>query len=182
MGGRSAPDAASALAAIQQNKDDAASPAVPGFVAALRHVLRHPQLDAAFKDLVLTLPSKPTWPTSWTVVDPQRIHALREAMRLQLAQRCASTGNGPSMLTSTTVPIRPTPKCQRAPCLGGSVLTMLCLAPCASGDAIWPGRVYQRFKDASNMTDRFNALSALVVSGHGLAARCPGLVPQNVQA
>jgi len=29
--------------------------------------------------------------------------------------------------------------------------------------------VYQQFKDASNMTDRFNALSALVVSGHALA-------------
>jgi aminopeptidase N len=29
----------------------------------------------------------------------------------------------------------------------------------------------QRFKDANNMTDRFNALSALVASGHALAAQ-----------
>ncbi len=47
---------------------------------------------------------------------------------------------------------------------------MLCLAARASGDVIWPGRAYQRFKDAGNMTDRFAALSALVGSAHPLAA------------
>jgi len=31
------------------------------------------------------------------------------------------------------------------------------------------GQVYQQFKDAGNMTDRFNALSALVGAGHALA-------------
>jgi aminopeptidase N len=49
-------------------------------------------------------------------------------------------------------------------------LTQLCLAAVASGDAVWPGKTYQRFKDAGNMTDRFNALAALVSSGHPLAA------------
>jgi aminopeptidase N len=39
------------------------------------------------------------------------------------------------------------------------------------GDTVWPGKAYQRFKDASNMTDRFNALAALVTSGHELAAQ-----------
>jgi aminopeptidase N len=34
---------------------------------------------------------------------------------------------------------------------------------------VWPGRAYQRFKDAGNMTDRFNALNALVSSGQALA-------------
>ena len=48
-------------------------------------------------------------------------------------------------------------------------LTMLCLAARSSGDAVWPGKALQRFKEASNMTDRFNALSALVVSGNPLA-------------
>ncbi len=46
---------------------------------------------------------------------------------------------------------------------------MLCLAAQASGDTVWPGKAYQRFKDAGNMTDRFNALQALVSSGHALA-------------
>jgi aminopeptidase N len=31
---------------------------------------------------------------------------------------------------------------------------MLCLAARQSGDAVWPGRAWQRFKDAGNMTDR----------------------------
>jgi aminopeptidase N len=55
--------------------------------------------------------------------------------------------------------------------LVGLALTQLCLAARASGDAVWPGKAYQRFKDASNMTDRFNALSALVISGHPLATQ-----------
>ena len=46
---------------------------------------------------------------------------------------------------------------------------MLCLAARTSGDTVWPGKTYQRFKTATNMTDRFNALSALVSSGHELA-------------
>jgi aminopeptidase N len=48
-------------------------------------------------------------------------------------------------------------------------LAMLCLDAQARGDAVWPGRAYQRFKDAGHMTDRFQALSALVHSGHALA-------------
>jgi hypothetical protein len=46
-------------------------------------VLRDPQLDAAFKDLVLTLPSE-LHRRAAGEVDPQRVHAVREAMR-QLA-------------------------------------------------------------------------------------------------
>ena len=53
--------------------------------------------------------------------------------------------------------------------LAGMALSQLCLAARTSGDAVWPGKAYQRFKDAGNMTDRFNALSALVVSGQPLA-------------
>jgi aminopeptidase N len=45
----------------------------------------------------------------------------------------------------------------------------LCLAARSSEDTIWPGKAYQRFKDADNMTDRLGALSALVHSGHELA-------------
>ena len=32
----------------------------------------------------------------------------------------------------------------------------------ATGDAVWPGRAFQRFKDSTNMTDRLGALEALV--------------------
>jgi aminopeptidase N len=40
----------------------------------------------------------------------------------------------------------------------------------ATGDTVWPGRAYQRFKDASNMTDRQGALQALVAAHAELAA------------
>ena len=53
---------------------------------AMRSVLRHPQLDAAFKELVLTLPGETYIAEQLDVVDPQRVHAVREAMREQLAQ------------------------------------------------------------------------------------------------
>jgi len=57
--------------------------------------------------------------------------------------------------------------------LSGMALTMLCLAARPAGNAhaegVWPGKAYQNFKSAHNMTERFNALSALVVSGHELA-------------
>jgi aminopeptidase N len=53
-------------------------------------------------------------------------------------------------------------------------LTHLCLAAKRSGDVIWPGKTHQRFKDAHNMTDRFNALNALVISGHDLATPALG--------
>jgi aminopeptidase N len=50
-------------------------------------------------------------------------------------------------------------------------LLHLCLAARETNDTVWPGKTLQRFKDAGNMTDRFNALSALVASGHALAAQ-----------
>ncbi|MPN48240.1 Aminopeptidase N [bioreactor metagenome] len=46
---------------------------------------------------------------------------------------------------------------------------MLCLHAARTGDTVWPGKTYQSFKDAGNMTDRFGALAALVGSGHELA-------------
>lgn len=55
------------------------------FVEAMRGVLRHPQLDAAFKELMLTLPGESYIAEQLAVVDPQRVHAVREAMRQQLA-------------------------------------------------------------------------------------------------
>jgi len=139
------------------------------YMAAMRSVLRHPTLDAAFKELVLTLPSETYIAEQLDVVDPQRIHAVREAMREQLAgalltdwqwafeAHCQNGGYRPDTLSSG----------RRA--LAGLALSMLCLAARSAGDLVWPGKAYQRFKDADNMTDRFNALSALVHTGHALA-------------
>ena len=58
---------------------------------------------------------------------------------------------------------------------GKRALANLALQMCVAdavqrGDDIWPGKAYQRFKDAGQMTDRLGALSALVHGHSPLAA------------
>ena len=140
------------------------------YVEAMRTVLRHATLDAAFKELVLTLPGETYIAEQLDVVDPQRVHAVRESMREQLAQALAPDWEWAYEAHKDSGAYRPDPVSSGRRALAGLALTQLCLAARASGDTVWPGKAYQRFKDASNMTDRFNALAALVSSGHELAA------------
>ncbi|MBA3059265.1 MAG: aminopeptidase N [Gammaproteobacteria bacterium] len=139
------------------------------YVGAMRAVLRHPALDASFKELVLTLPSETYIAEQLDVVDPQRIHAVREAMRAQLASALAPDWQWAFETHANNGAYRPDAVSAGRRALTGLALTQLCLAARDSGDNLWPGKAYQRFKDADNMTDRFNALNALVNSGHELA-------------
>jgi aminopeptidase N len=136
---------------------------------AMRSVLRHPDLDAAFKELVLTLPAETFIAEQLDVVDPQRIHAVRESMREQLATALHADWERAYEGNSDSGAYSPDPVSSGRRALAGLALTHLCLAARTGGDTVWPGRAYQRFKDASNMTDRFNALAALVSSGSNLA-------------
>jgi aminopeptidase N len=140
------------------------------YIDAMRSVLRHPTLDAAFKELVLTLPSETYIAEQLDVVDPQRIHAVREAMRAQLANALLPDWAWAHEQHRDNGAYRPDPVSAGRRALAGMALTYLCLAARDSGDVVWPGKALQRFKDADNMTDRFNALSALMGSGHELAA------------
>ncbi|HYF19238.1 MAG TPA: DUF3458 domain-containing protein, partial [Ramlibacter sp.] len=139
------------------------------FVEAMRAVLRHPKLDAAFKELVLTLPSETYIAEQLEVVDPQRVHAVREAMREELAAALQPDWAWAWEQHQENGAYRPDPVSSGRRALAGLALTHLCVAARRSADPVWPGKAYQRFKDAGNMTDRFNALSALVVSGHELS-------------
>ncbi len=160
----------SALDAIQQNKDLIGQAVLSdALIEALRNVLRHPMLDAAFKDLALTLPSENYIADQLDVVDPQRVHALRENMRLQLATALQADWQWAWDAHKNNGAYSPDAKSSGRRALAGLAMTMLCVAAVHSGDTVALGRVYQQFKDAGNMTDRFNALSALVVSGHALA-------------
>ena len=141
------------------------------YIEAMRSVLRHPTLDAAFKELVLTLPSETYIAEQLEVVDPQRIHAVREAMRLQLATALHADWEWAFAVHEGNGGYRPDPVSSGRRALAGMALSFLCLAAAHSGDDVWPGKTLQRFKDAGNMTDRFNALQALVASGHPLAAQ-----------
>ncbi|WP_372659464.1 aminopeptidase N [Hydrogenophaga sp.] len=159
-----------AIAFIRGDADPTQTPVLDeAYIDAMRLVLQHPALDAAFKELVLTLPSETYIAEQLDVVDPQRIHAVREAMRLQLATALHGDWVQAYEAHRENGAYRPDALSAGRRALSGQALNMLCLAASQSGDNIWPGKAFQRFKDAGNMTDRFNALAALVSSGQPLA-------------
>ena len=154
------------------------------FIDALRAVLRNPQLDAAFKALVLTLPEEDYIAEQLDHVDPQRIHAVCDAMEEQLATALQNDWQHAYEQCRDTGAFTPDPVSAGRRALAGLALHMLVLAArqgdpstssgqapsTGSGQAVWPGKAYQRVKDAGNMTDRLNALEALVYADHPLAA------------
>jgi len=159
-----------ALESLQSEAEGTPAPLLsPALLEALRAVLRHPGLDAAFKELALTLPSENYIADHLDTVDPQRVHAVREAMRLQLATALQADWQWALEALRSSGAYTPDATSSGRRALSGLAMTMLCLAAVAQGDDVLPGKVYQQFKDAGNMTDRFNALNALVVSGHALA-------------
>jgi len=143
----------------------------PAFLQAMRNVLRHPQLDPAFKHLVLTLPSE-SYIAEHIAVDihPQRIHAVRNALLLLLALELHEDWRWAWENHQDTGLYRPDAKGSGCRALAGMALGMLCLAGSHNNDPVWPGKTYQQVKDAGNMTDRLNALIALVHSEHELAS------------
>ncbi|MCV2422321.1 aminopeptidase N [Paucibacter sp. DJ2R-2] len=132
------------------------------FIEAMRAVLRHPELDAAFKDLALTLPGEGYIAEQLEVVDPQAIHAAVEAARSQLAQALRDDWAQAFEANQIKGGYTPDPVSSGKRALANLALSMLVLDAARSGDTVWPGRAYQRFKDAGNMTERLGALSALV--------------------
>ena len=103
-------------------------------------------------------------------MDPQKIHAVRESMRAQLAHDLHDDWAWAYETHKHNDHYRPDPVSSGRRALSGLAMTMLCLDARTTADPVWPGRTLQVVKDADNMTDRFNALSALVSSGHALAS------------
>jgi aminopeptidase N len=163
------------LIAIQANntttniENETKNNTLNSYIEAMRKVLRDPALDAAFKELVLTLPSESYIAEQLEVVDPQRIHAVRQELRLQIASALQADWQWAFEVHQNNGAYTPDAYSSGRRALAGMALANLCLASKASGDSVWPGKTLQRFKDAGNMTDRFNALSALVNAGHALA-------------
>jgi aminopeptidase N len=134
------------------------------FVSALRSVLNDSTLDAAFKELVLTLPSETYIAEQLEVVDPQAIHAVREGMRHALAVALQDDWAAIYEANKDTGSYTPDAIQAGRRSLANLALYMLCIGSEGSAKEVWHGKAYQRFKDAGNMTDRFGALSALVSS------------------
>jgi aminopeptidase N len=131
-------------------------------------LLRDPALDPAFKDLVLMLPSE-------AYVAEQRGKRRRPAAHPRRARadapaagrRLHATGLWAWDAHQVREGYQPPPTGgPRA--LANLACACWCCTPCP-GRPVWPGRAYQRFKDAGNMTDRLGALVALVDAQSPLA-------------
>ena len=143
---------------------------INSYIEAMRKVLRDPALDAAFKELVLTLPSESYIAEQLDVVDPQRIHTVRQELRTHIATALRADWQWAFEAHENNGAYTPDAFSSGRRALAGMALANLCLASKASGDSHWPNTALQRFKAAGNMTDRSNALNALVSTGHALAA------------
>jgi aminopeptidase N len=157
------------LLAAVQGAGDVAAPLSVDAIAALRQTLRRADLDAAFKALVLTLPTESYLSEQVDTVDPQRVHAVREAARRQLARELYADWVWAFDEHQANGAYRPDPVSSGRRSLAGLALGMLVEVARETGDAVWPGKAYQRTKDAGNMTDRYAATAALVNAGHELA-------------
>jgi aminopeptidase N len=136
---------------------------------ALRSVLRDPALDPAFKALALLTPSEGYIAEQLASHDPQRIHAVREQWRDLLATQLQADWEWAFEQHQVREGYSPSHAQAGCRALAGLALSMLCRHAVEHGDVVWPGRAYQRFKDAGNMTERLDALVALTDSHSPLA-------------
>ncbi|MGM9491789.1 aminopeptidase N [Ideonella sp. YS5] len=158
------------LARIVAALDAGAAPTLDeAFVGAMRCVLRDETLDPAFKELALTLPTEGYVAEQVNPVDPQRIHAVREALVDDLARKLQADWAWAYESHQVRAGYRPDAEQSGRRALANLALAMLVRQAVHAGDTVWPGRAYQRFKDASNMTDRLGALEALVYAYSELA-------------
>jgi aminopeptidase N len=141
-----------------------------GVLEALRSVLRDTALDAAFKELVLTLPSESYIAEQLQTVDPQRVHAVREGMRAELAHGLYEDWVWAAQTQAAAGAYTPDAESSGKRALVNLAWSMIALVDAQRNEPVWPGKLYQRVKDASNMTERFGALTALVQANHPLAA------------
>lgn len=165
-----------ALRALEQDELPVSILDAP-ILAALRGVLSNPDLDPAFKTLMLSLPDRQVGRSAQKRVDPQRIKRL-QAMHQQMAH--ALRGEWERFMEHTQIhwrlPSR-SAKCRQARPGQSGAEQSYCRVARDTGDTVWPGKAYQRTKDASNMTDRIGAVQALhgrpEPAGHAGAAAFP---------
>ena len=160
-----------ALEAYQQKLSgnlEFSDPISAELMAGLRQILRNPDLDNAFKELVLTLPSESYIAEQLTVVDPALIHQVREDMKSQIARDLFEDWQWIYHNNQLLGAYKPEPFDMGQRAITSMALQYLCLQAVQSGDKHWPGITYQKFKDAHNMTERFAAMGALVNAGHEL--------------
>jgi aminopeptidase N len=128
-------------------------------IAAMRSTLRSNQLDSAFKGEALTMPTESLIGDRMEIVDPDAIHASREALRQAVGRALAvelgnaqAQGAGGSDLSPAAKGVRR--------------LKTVALALIAAGDAARGAELGKaQYDSADNMTDRQGALQVLASLG-----------------
>ena len=126
-------------------------------IAAMRDTLTSDALDAAFKGEALTLPSEALVGDRMEVVDPDAIHASREALRAAIGQELASELGEAQAATSDGSDLSSAAK-------GVRRLKTVALALIAAGDPVRGAALAKAQYDAADtMTDRQGALAVLTM-------------------
>jgi aminopeptidase N len=127
--------------------------------SALGRVLTDPRLDNGYKALMLTLPSELYISEQVAEIDPAAIRQARDSLRLELTRVLQGA------LLETIQRLRAGLDTAYSPdpiSSGRRSLTNLAQSWLALAGVISPKEVLERFRLATNMTDRFAALSVLV--------------------
>ncbi len=135
-------------------------------IQALGQLLQSERLDPAFKELALTLPSEAYLAEQSELVDPLRIHQVRQAMRMQLANDLHAVWQQVYESHRSRGTFSTDAKAMGQRALANMALLHLCLGPTEPGPSPWADQALHAFHQASNMTDRMGALQALVQAQH----------------
>ena len=148
-----------ALARKAASSNDLDVPA--NVVKAFRAVLLDRKIDPAFKAEALSLPSEITIAEQMEEVDPGAIHAARVFVRHALAHACKRELQAAWKDNAVSGPYRPDPVSAGKRALQGLALGLL--MELGSADVL--ATAVKQLGSAANMTDRMNALGALMLSG-----------------
>ncbi|WP_353433103.1 aminopeptidase N [Polynucleobacter sp. MWH-UH23A] len=137
-------------------------------INAYREILLDPNLDPAFKELALTLPAESYLYEQCKSVDPQKIFTARQAFRKELAKQL-------QLEWAALYQQNQTPGSFKSDAIdsGKRALKNLALSMLLDADPkIWAPMARNQYQIADNMTDRYAALSALVMHGAKGAKEC----------
>lgn len=128
------------------------------FIQALRKTLNDQDLDPAFRELVLTLPSEVMIAEEMAIADPHSIHTARQFVRATLAQHLKA--DLLQAYQDNLTPGKYSPDAQSAGkrALKNSALAYLVEWPDAATYAL----AHTQYQEAANMTDRIAGLSAML--------------------
>lgn len=134
------------------------------FVEAMRKMLLDESLDPAFREQALLLPSETMIADQLDVVNPLAIHTARQFVRADIGARLRTGLLAQYQANQTPGEYSPDAASIGKRALKNLALSYLCAAPDEESIAL----AQRQFDEATNMTDRAAALSALV------HARAPG--------